>query len=92
MVRVNKKGTMLMLIICGGGGQTPRMHPLSVLSLLHNMAKTRDAFDATLKCKDRIDFYPCVADTPVDTADRTCHKFIVEISCVVIVQNPLDAW
>ena len=36
------------------------------------------AFDASLKCKDRIDFYPCVADAPVDTSDRTCHKFIAE--------------
>ena len=52
----------------------------------------RRAFDATLKRKDRIDFYPCVADAPVDASDRTCHKFIADISFVIIVRNPLDAW
>ena len=43
----------------------------------------RHAFDATLKRKDRIDFYPCIADAPVDASDRTCHKFIADISCVI---------
>ncbi len=52
----------------------------------------RCTFDATLKRKDRIDFYPCIADAPVDASDRTCHKFIAEISCVIIVRNSLDAW
>ena len=51
----------------------------------------RRTFDAMLKHEDRIDFYPCVADAPVDASERTCHKFIAEISCVIIVQNPLDA-
>ena len=52
----------------------------------------RCAFDAMLKRKDRIDFYPYVADAPVDASDRTCHKFTAEISCVIIVRNSLDAW
>ena len=55
---------------------------LLYVSLVHNMAKTRDTM---LKCKDRIDIYPCIADAPVDVSDRTCHKFIAEISCVIIV-------
>ena len=32
-------------------------------------------FDATFKCKDRLDFYPYVADAPLNMSDPTCHKF-----------------
>ena len=36
-------------------------------------------FNVTLKCKDRIDFYPCITDVPIDASDCTCHKFIAEV-------------
>ena len=41
-----------------------------------------------LKREDRINFYPCIAGVPVDASDCTCHKFVAEISCVIIVQTP----
>ena len=50
------------------------------------------AFDVMLKRKDRFDFYPCVADAPLGTSDRTCHKFIAETVRMIFVQTSLNAW
>lgn len=40
------------------------------------MQNAQRTFDAPLQRKDRIDFYPCIADTPADTSDSICHKFV----------------
>ena len=64
------------------------------------------ARDAMLKHKDRLDFYPCVADTVFEASDFIWHKFISEIlfrfshknhltqsnaaACVHIMNRPVD--
>ena len=53
------------------------------------MTKTRDA---TLKCKDRLDFYPCVTDSVLDTSDHASREVTVEIVLKTFTQNLLDAW
>lgn len=42
----------------------------------------------TFKYKDRLDFYPCIADALLDASDCTCHRFIAEIVCMIYIQNP----
>ena len=42
-------------------------------------ASARHARDVMPKRKDKIDFYPCIADTALDASDFTWHKFVVEI-------------
>ena len=48
--------------------------------------------DAMLKRKDRLDFYPCVADTVFHASDHTCDNFVAEIVFVGFIQQLLDAW
>ena len=48
--------------------------------------------DAMLLCKDRLDFYPCVAVAVLGASDHTCHKFMVEIVFMIFIQKPIDAW
>ena len=45
-----------------------------------------------LKRKDRLNFYPYVADTVLDESGHTHHNFIVEIDFIIFIQKPLDAW
>ena len=53
---------------------------------------TRRALDAKRKCKDRLDFYPCVADTVLDASDHAYYEVIAEIVSMIFTQKPLDAW
>ena len=47
------------------------------LGLVHNYDKNVwHVLDTTLKHKDRLNFYPCIADAVLDVSDHTCHKFI----------------
>ena len=47
------------------------------------MAKMRDANSMQFSNKDRLNFYPCVADAPLDVSDHAClctesvHKFML---------------
>ena len=52
----------------------------------------RRTLDATLKCKDRLDFYPCVADAVLGASDHAYHEVIAEIVSMIFTQKPLDAW
>ena len=58
------------------------------------MTKTHGVLDAMLKCRDRLDFYPCIADAElhVDTLDHTCHKFIVEIVFMIFNTKKLSTY
>lgn len=51
---------------------------------------TIHTLDAMLKCKNRLDFYPYVADVPLGASDRTCLKFILEKFAWIFVRNPLS--
>lgn len=51
------------------------------------MVKTCDALDATLKCKDRPEFYPCIADVGLDASDHTYHKFLAEKAFMIFMQK-----
>ena len=35
--------------------------------------------DTVLKCKNRLDFYRCIADIVLNMSDYICHTFITEI-------------
>ena len=52
----------------------------------------RHALDTMLKRKDRLDFYPCVADAVLDASDHAYHEVIAEIVFMIFAQKPLDAW
>ena len=94
---VNAQATLTVLcksslsLLGGYVFESPAIITSSVKPSSQYGKNTRRAFDTTLKHKDRIDFYLCIADAPVDVSDRTCHKFIAVISCVIIVRNLLNA-
>ena len=55
-------------------------------NLVQHNASMRYILDAMLKCKDRINFYPCVVVLVSDTSDFAYHKFIAEIVFRIFLQ------
>lgn len=53
---------------------------------------TYHALDAMLKCKDKLDFYHCIADALLGTSDRSCHESIMEKNFMIFIQKSVNVY